>query len=53
MAGVIEGFRWSLLGTGEGLSSMFWVSAVVSLIVFSSGFAWFRRRERLFVDSLG
>jgi lipopolysaccharide transport system permease protein len=53
MAGVIEGFRWCLLGIGDGPSPMFWVSVAVSLGMFVSGFAWFRWRERVFVDSLG
>jgi lipopolysaccharide transport system permease protein len=53
MAGVVEGFRWSLLGTGGGPSPMFWASLLVSLSLFLSGLAWFRRRERGFGDSLG
>jgi lipopolysaccharide transport system permease protein len=53
MAGVVEGFRWCLLGVGEGLSAMFWFSVSVSLVLFISGAVWFRRRERTFVDILG
>lgn len=53
MVGVIEGFRWCLLGVGRGLSPMVLVSGLVSLAVFLSGALWFRRRERIFIDSLG
>jgi lipopolysaccharide transport system permease protein len=53
MAGVVEGFRWCLLGVGSGPSPMFWLSVLVSLLFFISGFLWFRRQERTFVDTLG
>jgi lipopolysaccharide transport system permease protein len=53
MAGVVEGFRWSLLGTGVGPSAMSVVSAVVAVAVFVTGAVWFRRRERTFVDVMG
>ena len=50
MAGVIEGFRWALLGQSappvEGIA----VSAVVTVIVLLSGLAYFRRVERTFAD---
>jgi lipopolysaccharide transport system permease protein len=53
MTGVIEGFRWALLGTGEGPSLMCGVSAVVAILLFVSGIMWFRGRERTMVDALG
>jgi lipopolysaccharide transport system permease protein len=53
MAGVVEGFRWALLGAGEGPSPMLAASALVSLALFVSGMVWFRRRERTFVDAVG
>jgi lipopolysaccharide transport system permease protein len=53
MAGVIEGFRWCLLGTGQGPSVMFWVSVLVSFFLFISGLVWFRNRERTMADFLG
>jgi lipopolysaccharide transport system permease protein len=53
MVGVIEGFRWTLLGVGEGPSIMLAVSALVSVSLFVSGIIWFRRRERTFVDAVG
>ncbi len=53
MTAVVEGFRWCLLGTGPGLSLMSAISTSVAIALFVSGMIWFRRRERLFVDSLG
>lgn len=53
MAGVVEGFRWSLLGAGEGPGVMLGASALVAVVVFVSGIIWFRRRERTLVDAVG
>ena len=53
MTGVIEGFRWALLGTGEGPSLMLGASAMVAVCLFVSGVIWFRSRERTMVDALG
>src|SRR3984957_13057108 len=39
MAGVIEGFRWCLVGQGEGPGRMLFVSTAVVLLVFISGAA--------------
>lgn len=49
MAGVIEGFRWVLLGT-EPPSAMIAVSVAVVLIVLVSGAFYFRRSEKTFAD---
>lgn len=49
MAGVIEGFRWTLLGQ-EPPSVMILVSAVVSVLLLISGLYFFRRVERSFAD---
>ena len=53
MAGVIEGFRWAILGVGEGPDAMILASAAVAIALFISGIIWFRRRERSFVDAIG
>jgi len=53
MVGVVEGFRWSLLGVGPGPSGMLAASAVVALTLFISGIFWFRSRERTFADAVG
>jgi len=53
IVGVIDGFRWSLLGVGKGLSAMSMISIVIALGLFFSGIVWFRSKERGFVDILG
>ncbi len=50
MAGVVEGFRWALLGSGNGLGATFLVSTLVVLMVLLSGLFYFRHVERIFAD---
>jgi len=50
MTGVVEGFRWSLLGTGEGLGPMFAVSFLIVLALLVTGLLYFRHMERTFAD---
>ena len=50
MAGVVEGFRWALLGTEMAVGPMIVVSAVVAVILLMSGAFYFRRMERTFAD---
>jgi lipopolysaccharide transport system permease protein len=53
MTGVIEGFRWALLGTPVGVTPlMFAASAIISVVVFVTGMFYFRRMERVFTDML-
>lgn len=49
MAGVIEGFRWAILGT-EPPSSLIWVSFIITIVILISGVFYFRRNERTFAD---
>lgn len=49
MAGVIEGFRWALLGTGSP-GAMMLVSAGVVVVLFLSGILYFRRMEQYYAD---
>jgi lipopolysaccharide transport system permease protein len=49
MAGVVEGFRWALLGTTPP-GPMIAVSAVVSIVVLVSGLLYFQLTERTFAD---
>lgn len=49
MAGVIEGFRWSLLVT-ERPSNLFFVSVAMTIAILISGAFYFRRREKTFAD---
>lgn len=50
MVGVVEGFRWSLLGTPSPSWSMVGVSAAAAVAVLTSGISYFRRVERHFAD---
>jgi lipopolysaccharide transport system permease protein len=50
MAGVVEGFRWALLGTDTAPGPMMIVSSVVALILLVSGALYFRRMEQSFAD---
>jgi len=50
MVGVVEGFRWALLGTGQPPGVMTLVSSIVALLLLISGMFYFRRMERLFAD---
>jgi len=49
MAGVIEGFRWALLGT-EPPSSMIFVSVLMVVVILISGAYYFKRMEKTFAD---
>jgi len=50
MAGVVEGFRWALLGTGQTPGPMLAVSVAVVLLLLVSGAFYFRRIEKTFAD---
>ncbi len=50
MAGVVEGFRWALLGTETAPSFMIIVSSAAALALFISGAYYFRRMEKTFAD---
>ncbi len=50
MVGVIEGFRWALLGRAAAPESMLAVSVGVAVLLLLSGLFYFRRMERTFAD---
>ncbi len=51
LAGIIDGFRWSLLrGRAEVYWPGFWLSLLLVLLIFVSGLIYFRRTERYFAD---
>ncbi|MEZ5401932.1 MAG: ABC transporter permease [Bryobacteraceae bacterium] len=52
MAGVVEGFRWALLGTDTQPGPMVLVSAAVAAILLVSGAFYFRRMEKTFADTV-
>lgn len=50
MAGVVEGFRWALLGSGSISGGLLAVSCVVATTLLVSGIFYFRRMESGFAD---
>jgi lipopolysaccharide transport system permease protein len=50
MVGVLEGFRWALLGKGTAPGPMIGLSVVVSIVLLVTGGFYFRRMERNFAD---
>lgn len=50
MAGVVEGFRWALLGKSEPPGMMLWVSVIVVVVLLLGGLYYFRRMEQEFAD---
>jgi lipopolysaccharide transport system permease protein len=50
MAGVIEGFRWSLTGHGNPPGRLMLVSASVVMVVLLSGTAYFQKMETTVAD---
>jgi len=50
MTGVIEGFRWALLGTSTTPGPIVIVSSLVSVGLLVSGAFYFRRMEKTFAD---
>jgi lipopolysaccharide transport system permease protein len=49
MAGVIQGFRWAIMG-GPPPGELFIVSVVMVVILFVTGLYYFRRMEKNFAD---
>jgi lipopolysaccharide transport system permease protein len=50
MVGVVEGFRWALLGVKTPPNLMVIISAAASLLLLLSGLVYFRRMEKTFAD---
>jgi lipopolysaccharide transport system permease protein len=50
MAGVVEGFRWSLTGHGQPPSLMLAVSASMVLLLLAGGVAYFQKMEGTIAD---
>jgi lipopolysaccharide transport system permease protein len=50
MSGIIQGFRWGVLGGAPPPASMLALSLVTSLALLLSGAFYFRRMERTFAD---
>jgi lipopolysaccharide transport system permease protein len=50
MVGVIEGFRWALLGKGNPDLTLMLVSIAVILVLLVGGIVFFKRMERTLAD---
>ncbi len=50
MVGVVEGFRWALLGREMPPDAMLAVSVIVSLVIFVGGLYYFSRMEKNLAD---
>ncbi|CAG1770876.1 Teichoic acid translocation permease protein TagG [uncultured bacterium] len=52
MVGVVEGFRWALLGKTSGTANLLALSILVIFVLLVSGMAYFRRMEKTFADTI-
>jgi lipopolysaccharide transport system permease protein len=50
MAGVLQGFRWALLGSGMNPWPLTAVGSAVTVFLLAGGLFYFRRMERTFAD---
>jgi lipopolysaccharide transport system permease protein len=50
MVGVVEGFRWALLGTRTAPGPMAAASALAAFLILASGAFYFRHQEKQFAD---
>lgn len=50
MVGVVEGFRWALLGTETAPGLIIGASSLAAVTLFVSGLFYFRRMEKTFAD---
>lgn len=49
MTGVVEGFRWALLGKGD-VGGLLWISIVIIILLLITGLLYFKRMETSFAD---
>jgi lipopolysaccharide transport system permease protein len=52
MVGVVNGFRWALLGTRTAPDPMLIASVAVAMLILVSGLFYFRNMERTFADEI-
>jgi lipopolysaccharide transport system permease protein len=52
MAGVLNGFRWAILGTPTGPNAGMLISIGVAIALLVSGAFYFRRMEKTFADTI-
>ena len=49
LTGVVEGFRWALLGSGD-VGGLLWVSVGIVILLLVGGLVYFKRMEDTFAD---
>jgi lipopolysaccharide transport system permease protein len=52
MVGVVEGFRWALLGSNAAPGPMVLASSLAACVILLSGAFYFRRMEKTFADTV-
>jgi len=52
MVGVLNGFRWAILGTPTGPNADMFISVGVAFLLLLSGLFYFRRMEKTFADTI-
>ncbi len=52
MAGVVNGFRWALLGVGTGPDAGLWISVAIAVLILIGGLFYFRNMEKTFADTI-
>jgi lipopolysaccharide transport system permease protein len=50
MVGVVEAFRWALLGTAWPSAGLLWPAGVVTVVAAVTGLAYFQKTESTFAD---
>jgi lipopolysaccharide transport system permease protein len=50
MVGVVEGFRWALLGTDTAPGNTIFISSIAAFVILAAGIFYFRRMEKSFAD---
>ncbi len=50
VVGVVEGFRWALLGTDSSPGMMALVSGIAAVVILITGIFYFRKMEKTFAD---
>jgi lipopolysaccharide transport system permease protein len=52
MVGVVQGFRWAILGQGDHVGPLLILSCVIVLVMLAGGLAFFKRTESILADVL-
>jgi lipopolysaccharide transport system permease protein len=52
MAGVVNGFRWALLGTATAPDTRMLISTLMAILLLVSGLFYFRSMEKTFADTI-